>query len=328
MSFSKGFLRPAQAVAQLFHPFPRLPQELRVAIWTHALPRGRVQFLPDGPDMSVRGLPAPVLARACWEARAVALAHATVCDLTYDPSDSDPDPHRRPRPPSTWFFGRRDVLFLSQCYPQQDIARDSKLGRNVAALCDAASTVALCEARGDRFGDAMCHDGFLANLVFAADRAAWFPALRKVLVVTDYCGPGLPLWSVVLRPGDGEGGAAPAPKYTTSKYNDGVRLVRPGEGSNGCDYDDNDDAVRATKDRFERTVLPGIEAKLLGFLRVQFAHEIRWGEDWARHPIDVHTSADGLGRDHPWVRQRWSRLPRFTQVIVVGDDEGKAEPGR
>ena len=249
----------------------------------------------------------------------MALAHATVCDLTCDAPDLDLHRRRRrPRPPSTSFFGRRDVLFLSQCYPQQDIA----LGPSVAALCASASTVALCEAHTDRFGDAACHDRFLAGLVFTADRAAWFPALRELLVVTDYCGPGLPLWSAVLWVRDGDGGAAPVPRYTANKYNDGARLVRPGEGPKGYD-DDDDDAVWAMKDRFEKTALPGIEAKLLEFLRTQFARETRWGDDWARHPIDVSMRATGFAHDRPWMRQRWSRLSRFTQV-VVRDGNGKA----
>ena len=286
-----------------FHPFPRLPPRLRATIWALALPRGRIQFLPNGPGMRVRGLRA-------------ALAHATVAAL--------------PGETHCWFLARRDVLFISQCYPYRDVVRDGGTGAGVVELCAAASTVALEEA--NVAGQGLRHDGFLADLARSAVAVAFaagsghgssgsshhgggarFPALREVLVVTDYRGPGLPLWSAVFV-GGGEW------RHAASKYNDGVRFVRP-----GVDHDDND--ARRTTLRFRTEVLPCIEAKLLRLLRIEYARQLSGsGRSGAgagsADPRDVWACAEALGRDHPWMRRVWERLPRFTQVVVKHRDGG------
>ncbi|KAI1813785.1 hypothetical protein GGS20DRAFT_451722 [Poronia punctata] len=91
----------------IFSLFPRLPVEIRRIIWTHVLPRGRVQLFARSVPWEDWRLYPPLIARVCRESRQVAQDLAVVRGF----------PTLQDKHNETWFIGSRDILELASGYP-------------------------------------------------------------------------------------------------------------------------------------------------------------------------------------------------------------------
>ncbi|KAI2616321.1 hypothetical protein GGR54DRAFT_241410 [Hypoxylon sp. NC1633] len=265
-----------------FPQFARLPTEIRRLIWTHALPRGRIQlFAKNVPWENWRLLP-PVVAHACREAREVATNHTVVRGF---PTAEDVET-------TTWFISSRDILELHSGYPyplsnpEPFFSAAERIAINAGDFEGEIAVVIRDLIEGHRF-----HNVKIFYLIVEQVETAYWPKFRPDITEQDK-GKG----TIIDLCSDEDMRKVEAYK-AWARFQE-MSPVFPRR-------EEVELALRASLDKVIWEEIGQYHERLL-----------RAGHTEDEGSVSYPTTAP-LTPDHPWVLQQWRRLPEFRPALLI-----------
>ncbi|KAI0181671.1 hypothetical protein GGR52DRAFT_49411 [Hypoxylon sp. FL1284] len=268
---------------QRFSVFPQLPPEIRRLIWTHALPRGRIQLFARNVPWENWHLLPPGIAHVCRESRVVAVDHSVVRGF---PTVEDTET-------TTWFIGSLDILELHGGYPyplsnpEPFFSAAEKLAINAGDFEGDVSVVIKDLIEGQRF-----HSVKVVYLIVEQIETAYWPRFRPDMTEQD----------------KGKGTILDLCSRTDQRKLEAYKAWARGQEMS---------PVFPRREDVELVLRSSLDCAILREIRAYHERLLQDGQADSDDRESPFPTVSPIPRGHPWILQQWRRLPEFRPAVLI-----------